>query len=155
MHSKVMKLDFRLAEPTTDTESWSQADEEDFRYRVALGDLILKIGSKNFGTDWGWVPLIDLVAGLRHIGNELQHSGRAETFEFTESESWLRFSRHGDQVIVTASYMPGEARVEYSRFVQAIEELSKQLRAELLQRNSALSENPAFQRLLPEEDVSA
>ena len=150
-----MKLDFRLAEPTTDTESWSQADEEDFRYRVALGDLILKIGSKNFGTDWGWVPLIDLVAGLRHIGNELQHSGRAETFEFTESESWLRFSKHGDQVIVTASYTPGEARIEYSRFVQAIEELSKQLRAELLQRNSALSENPAFQRLLPEEDVSA
>ena len=110
-----MKLDFRLAEPTTDTESWSHADEEDFRYRVALGDLILQIGSKNFGTDWGWIPLIDLVAGFRHIANELRHSGRAETFEFTESESWLRFSRHGDQVIVTASYSPGEARVEYSR----------------------------------------
>ena len=57
--------------------------------------------------------------------------------------------------IVTASYSPGEARVEYSQFVHAIEELSKQLRAELLQRNSALSENPAFQRLLPGEDVSA
>jgi len=95
------------------------------------------------------------VAGLRRIANDLQHSGRSETFEFTESESWLRFSRHGDQVIVTASYTPGEARIEYSRFVQAIEELSKQLRAELLQRNSALSENPAFQRLLPEDDVSA
>src|SRR5258707_794505 len=148
-----MKLDFRLAEPTTD--SWSHADEEDFRYRVALGDLILEIGSKNFSTHWGWVPLIDLAASLRHIAKKLQHSGRTETFEFTESESWLRFSRQGDQVIVTASYTPGEARIEYSRFVQAIEELSKQLRAELLQRNSALSENPAFQRLLPEDDVSA
>jgi hypothetical protein len=146
-----MKLNFRLAEPTTDTESWSQADEEDLRYRVALGDLILEIGSKNFGTDWGWVPLVDLVAGLRHIAKKLRHPGRTETFEFTESESWLRFRRQGDQVIVTASYSPGEAQVEYSRFVQAIEELGKQLRAELLQRNSALSENPAFQRLLPRE----
>ena len=149
-----MKLDFRLAEPTTDTESWSNADEEDFRYRVALGDLILEIGSKNFSTHWGWVPLIDLAASLRHIAKKLQHSGRTETFEFTESESWLRFSRQGDQVIVTASYSPGEGQIEYSRFVHAVKKLSKQLRDELLRRNSALSENPAFQRLLPEEEVS-
>jgi hypothetical protein len=146
-----MKLDFRLTEPTTNAQSWSHADEEDFRYRVALGDLILEIGSKNFGTNWGWVPLIDLAAGLRQIARKLQHSGRTETFEFTESESWLRFSRHGDTVVVTASYLPGEAQVEYSRFVQAVENLSKQLRNQLLERSSGLSENPAFQRLLPEE----
>jgi hypothetical protein len=90
---------------------------------------------------------------LRHIAKKLQHSGRTETFEFTESESWLRFSRQGDQVIVTASYSPGEAQVEYSRFVDAVRKLSKQLRDELLRRNSALSENTAFQRLLPEEDA--
>jgi hypothetical protein len=146
-----MKLDFRLTEPTTNAGSWSHADEEDFRYRVALGDLILEIGSQNFGTNWGWVPLIDLAAGLRQIAEKLRHAGGTETFEFTESESWLRFSRNGDRVIVTASYSPGEAQVEYSRFVHAVENLSKQLRSELLQRNSALSENPAFQRLLPEE----
>jgi hypothetical protein len=146
-----MKLDFRLTEPTTNAQSWSHADEEDFRYRVALGDLILEIGSKNFGTNWGWVPLIDLAAGLRQIARKLQHSGRTETFEFTESESWLRFSRHGDTVVVTASYLPGEAQVEYSRFVQAVENLSKQLRNQLLERSSGLSENQAFQRLLPEE----
>ena len=146
-----MKLDFRLTEPTTNAQSWSHADEEDFRYRVALGDLILEIGSKNFGTNWGWVPLIDLAAGLRQIARKLQHSGRTETFEFTESESWLRFSRHGDTVVVTASYLPGEAQVEYSRFVQAVENLTKQLRNQLLERSSGLSENQAFQRLLPEE----
>ncbi|HEX3445005.1 MAG TPA: hypothetical protein VHS80_09830 [Chthoniobacterales bacterium] len=146
-----MKLDFRLAEPTTNAQSWSHADEEDFRYRVALGDLILEIGSKNFGTNWGWVPLIDLAASLREIARKLQHSGRTETFEFTESESWLRFSREGDRVIITASYSPGEAQVEYSRFVDAVKNLRKELRNELVQRNSRLSENPAFQRLLPEE----
>jgi hypothetical protein len=146
-----MKLDFRLTEPIGNAQSWSHADEEDFRYRVALGDLILEIGSKNFGTDWGWVPLIDLAAGFGQIARKLQHSGRTETFEFTESESWLRFSRQGDRVIVTASYTPDEAQVEYSRFVRAIENLSKQLRTELLRRNSALSDNPAFRRLLPEE----
>jgi hypothetical protein len=146
-----MKLNFRLTEPTSNTQSWSHADEEDFRYRVALGDLILEIGSKNFGTNWGWVPLIDLAASFREIARKLHHSGRTETFEFTESESWLRFSRHGEEVIVTASYSLDEARVEYSRFVHAIENLSKQLRTELLQRNSALLENPTFQQLLPEE----
>src|SRR3981081_691734 len=148
-----MKLDFRLAEPITDTESWALADEEDFRYRVALGDLILEIGSKKFSTHWGWVPLIDLAASLRHIANKLRHSGRTETFEFTESEAWLQFSRQGDQVIVTASYSPGQAQVEYSRFVDAIKILSKRLRDELLKCNPALPENPAFQRLLPEEDA--
>jgi hypothetical protein len=35
--------------------------------------------------------------------------------------------------------------------VHAVKKLSKQLRDELLRRNSALSENLAFQRLLPEE----
>jgi hypothetical protein len=147
-----MKLDFRFAEPTTGAESWSNADEEDFRYRVALGDLILEIGPKNFGTNWGWVPLIDLVTSLRYIAKKLQRSGRTETFEFTESESWLRFHRLGDQVIITASYSPDEAQVDYSGLVDAIEDLAKQLRAELLQRNSALSENQAFQRLLPPEE---
>jgi hypothetical protein len=39
--------------------------------------------------------------------------------------------------------------------VDAIKKLSKRLRDELLRRNSALAENPAFQRLLPEADVSA
>jgi hypothetical protein len=145
-----MKLGFRLTEPSSNTQSWSHADEEDFRYRVALGDLILEVGSKNFATNWGWIPLIDLAAGLRQIAKRLQHSGRTETFEFTESESWLRFSRRGDRVVVTASYSPGEAEVEYQQFVHAIENFSKRLRTELLQRNAALAENPAFQRLMPE-----
>src|SRR5260370_37568077 len=112
-----MKLDFRLAEPTTD--SWSHADEEDFRYRVALGDLILEIGSKNFSTHWGWVPLIDLAASLRHIAKKLQHSGRTETFEFSESQSWRPSSRQGGQVIITASYTPGEGTDKYARAVAA------------------------------------
>jgi hypothetical protein len=146
-----MKLTFRLVEPINDIESWSHADEEDFRYRLVAGDLILEIGTKNFGTNWGWVPLIDLVAGLRQISKKLGRHGRTETFEFTESESWLRFSRQGDRVTITSSYSPGEAQIEYSRFVHAVENLSKELRSELLQRNPALAENPAFQRLLPEE----
>jgi hypothetical protein len=149
--TKTMKLDFRLAEPSANAGNWSRADEEDFRYRVALGDVILEIGSTNFGTNWGWVPLIDLAASLQQIAKELRRPGRTETFEFTESESWLRFSRDGDQVIITSSYAPGRAQVEYSRFVQAIERLGKRLRSELLQLNPALSKNVTFERLLPEQ----
>jgi hypothetical protein len=145
-----MRLDFRLADPAPDMAHWPHADEEDFRYRVALGDLILEIGSTNFSTNWGWIPLIDLAAGLRRIAKVLQHPGRTEIFEFTESESWLRFARPEGQVVVTASYAPGNAQIEYSRFVHAIEQLSKQLRTELLRINPALSENVTFQRLLPE-----
>ena len=145
-----MKLDFQLAEPITDEGSWSQADEEDFRYRVALGDLIMEIGSTNFSTNWGWIPLIDVAVSLQRIAEELQRPGRTQTFEFTESESWLRFRRQEDDVIVTASYAPGNARVEYSRFIDAIQHLKKQLRQELLRLNPALARNPDFQRLLPE-----
>ncbi|HZC34617.1 MAG TPA: hypothetical protein VE242_03330 [Chthoniobacterales bacterium] len=146
-----MKLDFRLAEQSANAENWSRADEEDFRYRVALGDVIFEIGSANFGTNWGWVPLIDLAASLQHIAKELRHPGHTETFEFTESEAWLRFSRHGNQVVITASYAPGRAEIEYPRFVQAVEHFGKRLRAELLRLNPALSKNSAFERLLPEQ----
>jgi NAD(P)-dependent dehydrogenase (short-subunit alcohol dehydrogenase family) len=144
-----MKLDFRLAESGTNIGNWSHADEEDFRYRVALGDLILEIDSANFGTNWGWIPLVDLAASLRQIAEELQHHDRTETFEFTESEAWLRFTRRGNRVIITASYSPGNAQVEYSQFVHAVERLSKRLRTELLRLNPALAKNPAFQKLLP------
>jgi hypothetical protein len=145
-----MKLDFKLAEPITDQGSWSQADEEDFRYRVALGDLIMEIGSANFSTNWGWIPLIDVAVSLQRIADKLQRHGQMQTFEFTESESWLRIRRQEDDVIVTASYAPGNARVEYSSFIDAIQHLQKQLRRELLRLNPALSRNPDFQRLLPE-----
>ena len=60
-------------------------------------------------------------------------------------------SRHGDQVIVTAADSPGEAPVEYSQFVHAIEELSKQLRAELLHAIPRFPENRRLSKLLPGE----
>lgn len=145
-----MRLEYRLAESPKNSYDWPHADEEDFRYRVALGDLILEIGPTNFSTNWGWIPLVDLAVCFRHIAKKLQHPGRTETFEFTESESWLRFSREEGEVLITSSYSTGTARAEYTRFVQAIERLNKQLRADLLQLNPELPKNAAFQKLLPE-----
>jgi len=111
--------------------------KRDFRYRVALGDLILEIGSKNFSTHWGWVPLIDLPASfLRHIAKKLQHSGRTETFGSPNQNRGLRFSRQGTGIIITGELFTWRGQVEYARFCALRSKIKQTLRDELLQRNS-------------------
>jgi len=56
--------------------------------------------------------------------------------------------------LVTASYTPGEARTEYFGFVHAIEERINSFERAAPAQFRAFGE-PAFQRLLPEDDVSA
>src|ERR1700677_680678 len=84
-----MHLDYQLKE---DSETdWSSVTEEDLRYRVALGNLIFHVGNKDFSAAWDWIPLVDLAASFAEIVRKLEGGSASQTFEFTESDAWIRF----------------------------------------------------------------
>jgi hypothetical protein len=139
-----MELDFILKE----IGDCQEADEETLRYRVALGDIVLKDDTADFSTSWGWIPLIDFVASIRHSIQELRTTGKAQTFEFTESDAWIKLSPKNGQVAVSASYAPGEMVVSAESFEKAVQSLGHHLRETLVKRRKALESNPIFRRLL-------
>src|SRR5215471_4775437 len=105
-----MHLDYRLSE---DRETdWSSVTEEDLRYRVALGNLIFQVGDKDFSAAWEWIPLVDLAASLDEIVRKLESGSPSETFEFTESDAWIRFEKTDGKIVVSTSY--GQGRAENS-----------------------------------------
>ena len=141
-----MHLDYRLHEG--ETSDWSSVTEEDLRYRVALGDLIFRVGEKDFSAAWGWIPLVDLAASFSAIARKLASESVKEAFEFTESDAWIRFERKADQVIVSASYQPDSAETTLHKLTTEIERFSEKLAAELTAKHPTLSRNQDFHRLL-------
>ena len=141
-----MHLDYRLNE---DRESnWSSATEEDLRYRLALGNLIFQVGDKDFGADWGWIPLIDLAASFAEIVRKLEGGSASETFEFTESDAWIRFERKGHEVLVSTSYGEGAGESSFHAVSEAVKSLRERLHAELIGKHPQAAHNPAVRKLL-------
>ena len=88
----------------------ASAGEIALRYSVLLGDIILVADSKDFSAKWGWIPIVDFAVSLRHIARDLAASeGAVATFDFTESDAWIRFRRDGSRVFITANYVACEA----------------------------------------------
>jgi hypothetical protein len=143
-----MHLDYRLNE---DRESdWSSATEEDLRYRLALGNLIFQIGDKDFGADWGWIPLIDLAASFAEIVRRLENGSPSEKFEFTESDAWILFERKGHEVALSASYHSGFSEVPLHELAREVKKLGEKLGAELTTKYPSIGSNPTFRKLLKE-----
>jgi hypothetical protein len=141
-----MHLDYRLNE---DRESnWSSATEEDLRYRLALGNLIFQVGDKDFGADWGWIPLIDLAASFAEIVRKLESGSASERFEFTESDAWIRFERKGEKVLVTTSYGEGVGENSLTAFSEAAKSFRERLHTELVKRHPQAAHNAAVTKLL-------
>jgi hypothetical protein len=129
----------------------ANATEVDFRFRVALGDLILAVPPNDFGTHWGWVPLIDFAVSVREILDHLKRGGPRAQFEFTESEATLAFARHEGDLVITASYAPGRIQVPLTSFEERLRWFEGGLRADLVKEHPALDRHPVFNRLLPKE----
>lgn len=141
-----MHLDYRLNE---DRETdWSSVTEEDLRYRVALGNLLFHVGEKDFSADWGWIPLVDLAASFAEIVRKLDGGSASETFEFTESDAWVRFERKGEKVLVSTSYGEGVGEIALHSASQAIKSFRERLRSELVSRHPQAADNVAVRRLL-------
>jgi hypothetical protein len=141
-----MRLDYHLSQPGTG--SWSSATDEDLRYRLALGDLIFHAGEHDFSALWGWIPLIDLAASFATILEKLERTTGAETFEFTESDAWIRFERQGQEVTITTSYRPGAAKIPLSELKAKVREFQEKLKTELTAKYPEAKSNQHFRRLL-------
>jgi hypothetical protein len=141
-----MHLDYRLNE---DRETdWSSVTEEDLRYRVALGNLVFHVGDKDFSADWGWIPLVDLAASFAEIVRKLEGGSASETFEFTESDAWVRFERKGEKVLVSTSYGDGVGEIALQSASQAVKSFCERLRSDLVSKHPQAAHNAAVGRLL-------
>jgi hypothetical protein len=141
-----MHLDYRLNE---DRETdWSSVTEEDLRYRVALGNLVFHVADKDFSADWGWIPLVDLAASFAEIVRKLDGGSASETFEFTESDAWVRFERKGEKVLVSTSYGEGVGEIALHAASQAVKSFRERLRSELLRQHPQAAYNAAVRKLL-------
>jgi hypothetical protein len=141
-----MRLDYHLSQPGTG--GWSSATEEDLRYRLALGDLIFHAGEHDFSAAWGWIPLIDLAASFATILEKLERTVGPDTFEFTESDAWIRFEREGHEVIITTSYRPGAAKIPFSELKAKVLEFQEKLKTELTAKYPEVKSNQHFRGLL-------
>jgi hypothetical protein len=141
-----MHLDYRLNE---DRETdWSSVTEEDLRYRVVLGNLVFHVGDKDFSADWGWIPMVDLAASFAEIVRKLEGGSASETFEFTESDAWVRFERKGEKVLVSTSYGEGVGEIALHSASEAIRSFRERLRSELVRQHPQAAHNAAVRKLL-------
>jgi hypothetical protein len=141
-----MHLDYQLKE---DSETdWSSVTEEDLRYRVALGNLIFHVGNKDFSAAWDWIPLVDLAASFAEIVRKLEGGSASETFEFTESDAWIRFERKGEKVLVSTSYGEGAGESSFHAVSEAVKSLRERLHAELIGKHPQAAHNAAVRKLL-------
>jgi hypothetical protein len=141
-----MHLDYQLKE---DSETdWSSVTEEDLRYRVALGNLIFRAGDKDFSAAWDWIPLVDLAASFEEIVRKLEGGSASETFEFTESDAWIRFERKGEKVLVSTSYGEGEGESSFHAVSEAVKAFCERLHAELVRKHPQAAHNAAVRKLL-------
>jgi len=141
-----MHLDYRLTE---DRETdWSSVTEEDLRYRVALGNLIFRVDDKDFSAAWGWIPLIDLVASFGEVVRKLEGGSTSETFEFTESDAWIRFEKKDGKVLVSTSYGEGVGEIPLSPLAEAIKLFRERLHSEIVRKHPHAAHNAAVKKLL-------
>ena len=122
--------------------------EEDLLYRVALGNLIFHVGDKDFSANWGWIPLVDLAASFVEIVRKLEGGSPSETFEFTESDAWVRFERMGAKVLVSSSYGDGVAEIALHSASAAVKSFRERLRSDLDRLHPQAAHNPAVRKLL-------
>jgi hypothetical protein len=141
-----MHLDFRLNE---DRETdWASVTEEDLRYRVALGNLIFRVGDKDFSAAWEWIPLVDLAASFHEIVRKLESGNSSETFEFTESDAWIRFEKKNEKVLVSTSYEEGVGETPLSELAETTKSFRERLRGELVRKHPHAAHNVAVRKLL-------
>jgi hypothetical protein len=146
----MLKVSYQLAAGRNDLSEEKQlfgVSEVDFRFRFALGDLILASGPVDLSARWGWVPLIDFVMSAREILSLLEQRQAQAEFEFTESEATLAFTRQGADLIIRASYAEGEIKTSLSMFAEQLQEFERSLRLELEKRQPLLAHHAVFNQL--------
>lgn len=133
---------------TSESEQLALASETDLRYRLFLGDVAVRVGDVTFDASWGWVPVLDFALGLEHAVLELLRGERDSEFEFTESDSAIKFQRDDQDVAISASYAPQRAVVKLNDLAVAIRSFKKKVVDEVFEMYPQLHESVAATKLL-------
>jgi hypothetical protein len=126
------------------------ADEMELRYCCFPGDILFTVGEVDFSARWGWVPILDFVAGLRRVASALDAGTTEAQLGFTENEEEIYFKRVDSDVQVTATYTPGTAAVSLQALSAGIERFARRVSGDLQSNHPELAKNPAARELLVE-----
>jgi hypothetical protein len=86
-------------------EDLSRADRPELVHAAFMGDAVLILGESDISPRFGWITLLDWCLRLAALREKLA-AGQEHTVRFAESEDYIRFQRHADQVIASCSYTP-------------------------------------------------
>jgi hypothetical protein len=87
---------------------------------------------------------------MANIIEELSQSEAGKTtFKFTESDATISFEKLGAGVRITCTYAPGQIKVPFAAFGDAVRTSNSRLRHDLVARYPRLGGSAAFEKLLP------
>lgn len=95
----------------------------------------------DFSARWGWVQILDFALGLRNVELELARGDDAH-FEFTESNQFLKFSLHHDEVVISSSYAAGLIKLPADAFRSELRAFVGRVIDDLCEQHPALLVNP-------------
>lgn len=127
--------------------SLADADEMTLRYNAFLGDVVFKVGSIDFSTHWGWVPILDFAICILSVVEDLSTSREQSSIEFTESEAELTFQRIHDLVLITSNYNSHQVSTGYKQLEDASIAFSIKVFSDFLRLNPEANQNAAIRRL--------
>lgn len=108
----------------------------------------------DFSARWGWVPVLDFALGLRCAAIELV-GGSSVSFEFTESDATIDFAANQGDVIVSATYTGGHARIPTNELRSSAESFLARTITELTANERSLAHNPFVARVARELSSTA
>jgi len=80
--------------------------------------------------------------------SKLESGSGSETFEFTESDAWIRFEKKDEKVLVSASYGEGVGEIPLSELAEATKSFRERLHGEIVRKHAHAAHNAAVTKLL-------
>lgn len=122
-----------------------KCNETAFRYKLFLGDVIIRSDTSRIDLIWGWIPLLDFAYALTYIVQNLLSSDTSrEEFEFTESNELLIFTKNRNSIHIATSFSEDFLEANFLDFKRAVDNSYSKLINEIKEKNSQVLNNPNF-----------
>lgn len=121
----------------------SRADESVLLYSSFLGDVVFAVDDTDFSARWGWIPILDFARNFFLVVKELPNESQF-SYEFTESDAAINLRMADDEVIVSATYVSGTARISYEELLSQTHAFVNRILKEFGAAYPLLKENPIF-----------
>lgn len=126
-------------------EDVSQVDDMSLRYRLFLGDIVLKSDTFRIDLQWGWIPLLDFAYSLILICRSFLNLGSLkESLELTDSDGVVFFSRDKDVIEISTSFSEENLKVDIISFKNGLHNFYSELVGQIINNNANIIDNPNF-----------